>query len=97
VTRDVPWQHIVCICRRFWLMQSAQDRRPIRESDLVEMPPPTEATQAPVREVEDEDGMEGKSDKIDQLIHLLRLTPATDRSLVFSQFTSFLDRVSRGN
>ena len=36
----------------------------------------------------------GSSAKIDQLVTLLRLTPETDKSLVFSQFTSFLDKVS---
>ncbi len=35
----------------------------------------------------------GSSAKIDQLIHLLQLTPYTEKSLVFSQFTSFLDKV----
>ena len=45
----------------------------------------------------EEDGNElrtGSSAKIDQLITLLRLTPDNDKSLVFSQFTSFLDKVS---
>jgi SWI/SNF-related matrix-associated actin-dependent regulator of chromatin subfamily A3 len=36
----------------------------------------------------------GSSAKIDQLIHLLKLTPTNEKSLVFSQFTSFLDKVS---
>lgn len=36
----------------------------------------------------------GSSAKIDQLVTLLRLTPDSDKSLVFSQFTSFLDKVS---
>lgn len=35
----------------------------------------------------------GSSAKIDQLVHLLTLTPATEKSLVFSQFTGFLDKV----
>ena len=35
----------------------------------------------------------GSSAKIDQLVHLLNLTPPTEKSLVFSQFTSFLDKV----
>jgi SWI/SNF-related matrix-associated actin-dependent regulator of chromatin subfamily A3 len=37
----------------------------------------------------------GASAKIDQLVHLLTLTPAKEKSLVFSQFTSFLDKVSK--
>ena len=41
----------------------------------------------------------GSSAKIDQLVQLLNLTPPTEKSLVFSQFTSFLDKVtfSAGN
>ena len=71
--------------------------------DLIEPPPPTEFTQASVpRETEDDtkdpdDLRNGTSAKIDQLIHLLKLTPSTDKSLVFSQFTSFLDKVCRSN
>lgn len=64
--------------------------------DLIEPPAPTELTQAPVRREEDEElvGIRaGSSAKIDQLVHLLKLTPATEKSLVFSQFTSFLDKV----
>lgn len=33
------------------------------------------------------------SAKIDQLVRLLQLTPQDQKSVVFSQFTSFLDRV----
>ena len=64
--------------------------------DLLEPPAETELTQAPVRRDEDEDlsGIRaGSSAKIDQLIDLLRLTPSSEKSLVFSQFTSFLDKV----
>lgn len=65
--------------------------------DLIEPPPPTDLTQAPVRLDDDEednsDLRSGSSAKIDQLVHLLKLTPSTEKSLVFSQFTSFLDKV----
>ena len=64
--------------------------------DLIEPPAPTELTQALVRREEDEElvGIRaGSSAKIDQLVHLLKLTPSTEKSLVFSQFTSFLDKV----
>ncbi|KAI9442268.1 SNF2 family N-terminal domain-containing protein [Lactarius indigo] len=78
------------------------DRRAIGMGDLIEPPPPTELTQAPVRE-EEEDLDEaattlrsGSSAKIEQLTHLLRLTPAKEKSLVFSQFTSFLDKIAEG-
>ena len=67
-------------------------------NDLHEPPPPMDLTQIPARRAEELDttGMRGGSSaKIDQLIHLLRLTPSTEKSLVFSQFTSFLDKVGR--
>lgn len=76
-----------------------QDRRPLTMRDLIEPPPVTELTQLTVardegREEMDIDGLRsGSSAKIDQLIHLLQLTPLTEKSLVFSQFTSFLDKV----
>ncbi|EMD31673.1 hypothetical protein CERSUDRAFT_88802 [Gelatoporia subvermispora B] len=74
------------------------DRRPLGITDLVEPAPPTDLTQAPVR-LDDEDAADdklrsGSSAKIDQLVHLLKLTPDTEKSLVFSQFTSFLDKIA---
>lgn len=77
------------------------DRRTITIGDLIEPAPPTELTQAPVRHDEDEDAANalhelrtGSSAKIDQLVHLLSLTPGTEKSLVFSQFTTFLDKIA---
>jgi SWI/SNF-related matrix-associated actin-dependent regulator of chromatin subfamily A3 len=62
--------------------------------DLIEPAPPIDLTQAPVRREEEEaSNLRGSSAKIDQLVHLLGLTPATEKSLVFSQFTGFLDKV----
>lgn len=63
--------------------------------DLIEPPPPTELTQVPVhRQEEETSGLRaGSSAKIDQLVHLLQLTEAGEKSLVFSQFTGFLDKV----
>jgi len=69
------------------------DRRDLGTGDLIEPPPPTESTQAPIRSEDDMDEAMGSSAKIDQLIHLLRLTPGNEKSLVFSQFTTFLDKV----
>lgn len=73
-----------------------QDRRPLTLNDLIEPPPPTELTQAAPK-IDDETDFSalrtGSSAKIDQLIHLLKLTPPTEKSLVFSQFTTFLDKV----
>ncbi|EDR08813.1 SNF2 superfamily protein, partial [Laccaria bicolor S238N-H82] len=66
------------------------DRRPLTLGDLYERLPPTDLTQKPnpvgIRA--------GSSAKIDQLIHLLKLTPTNEKSLVFSQFTSFLDKIA---
>lgn len=47
------------------------------------------------REEEESTFQVGSSAKIDQLIHLLTLMPGSEKSLVFSQFTSFLDKVSK--
>jgi hypothetical protein len=81
-----------------WLNVWYQDRRPLTAADLHEPPPPTDLTQKPIRDVEEEpQGIRaGSSAKIDQLVHLLNLTPPTEKSLVFSQFTSFLDKVIFG-
>ncbi|KAJ7647212.1 SNF2 family N-terminal domain-containing protein [Roridomyces roridus] len=71
------------------------DRRPITMGDLLSPPAPMQATQAPFRESdESDDAGEGSSAKIDQLIQLLQLTPSSEKSLVFSQFTSFLDKIA---
>ncbi|KAG1890243.1 SNF2 family N-terminal domain-containing protein [Suillus subluteus] len=73
------------------------DRRTIGMGDLIEPPPPTDLTQLPVRndenETHDSTLRTGSSAKIDQLIHLLQLIPGEEKSLVFSQFTSFLDKI----
>ncbi|KAH9961307.1 SNF2 family N-terminal domain-containing protein [Russula dissimulans] len=73
------------------------DRRSLGVGDLFEPPPPTELTQAPIHG-DDIDGATdlrtGSSAKIEQLLHLLRLSPENEKSLVFSQFTSFLDKIA---
>lgn len=76
-----------------------QDRRSLTAADLHEPPPPTDLTQKPIRDMEEAEPQgirAGSSAKIDQLVHLLNLTPSTEKSLVFSQFTSFLDKVKFG-
>ncbi|KAI5123845.1 hypothetical protein M0805_005664 [Coniferiporia weirii] len=73
------------------------DRRQIGMDDIVGPAPPTELTQAPLPIDEEEEDSElrvGSSAKIDQLVHLLQLTPGNEKSLVFSQFTSFLDKIA---
>ncbi|KAH9941011.1 SNF2 family N-terminal domain-containing protein [Amylocystis lapponica] len=75
------------------------DRRVLGTADLVEPAPQMDLTQAPVPRDENEEDDDsslrsGSSAKIDQLVHLLKLTPDTEKSLVFSQFTSFLDKIA---
>ncbi|KAF8638068.1 hypothetical protein AX16_010700 [Volvariella volvacea WC 439] len=69
------------------------DRRPLTLTDLYE-PPPPELTQLPLTQ---EDPLDSHpltpSAKINQLLHLLRLTAPGEKSLVFSQFTTFLDKI----
>ncbi len=73
------------------------DRRALYIEDLIKPPPPTELTQLPFQTEDDMDEATdiriGSSSKIDQLLHFLRLTPGNEKSLVFSQFTTFLDKV----
>ena len=97
-TRSVQWYVDMLVGRWLVDLMHIQDRRPLTLGDLIEPPPPTELTQAPIPQDEDEDEdiddlRSGSSAKIDELIHLLQLTPDTENSLVFSQFTSFLDKV----
>ncbi|KAJ7346747.1 SNF2 family N-terminal domain-containing protein [Mycena albidolilacea] len=71
------------------------DRRVLSMNDLHAPLPPMDATQAPFREAEESNSPDGGSSaKIDQLIQLLDLTPLSEKSLVFSQFTSFLDKIA---
>ncbi|KAI9572249.1 SNF2 family N-terminal domain-containing protein [Boletus coccyginus] len=70
------------------------DRRPLTMQALMAPPPPTDLTQAPVKQDMDQSDLcVGSSAKIDQLIHLLKLIPHDAKSLVFSQFTSFLNKI----
>ncbi|KAJ3534925.1 hypothetical protein NMY22_g6710 [Coprinellus aureogranulatus] len=69
------------------------DRRTLTVGDLIEKPPPLELTQAPRAREATPETYGGSSAKIDQLIQLLKLIPADEKCLVFSQFTSFLDKV----
>ncbi|KAF8200953.1 SNF2 family N-terminal domain-containing protein [Pholiota molesta] len=74
------------------------DRYALTMNDLHEPPPPTDLTQRPAKVNDEEDESEGirggSSAKIDQLVHLLKLTPGSEKSLVFSQFTTFLDKIA---
>jgi SNF2 family DNA or RNA helicase len=71
------------------------DRRQLPPGSLIELPPDDVAGN-------DEDDLDSepkqkqpiKSAKIEELVKLLQLFPATDKSLVFSQFTGFLSHVA---
>lgn len=52
-----------------------------------------ELTQVPRAREDSPETYGGSSAKIDQLIQLLKLIPSDEKCLVFSQFTSFLDKV----
>lgn len=73
------------------------DRRRISARELVEPPPLIELTQLPAKlNNQGHDELRtGSSAKIDQLLHLLKLLPSDEKSLVFSQFTSFLDKIGQ--
>lgn len=99
ITACSHWFCLACIAEV--LSRDARcpmDRRVLGMGDLIEPPPPTELTQAPIRMEDDLDEAantlrSGSSAKIDQLVHLLKLTPGNEKSLVFSQFTTFLDKI----
>ncbi|KAG8762795.1 hypothetical protein FRC11_007751 [Ceratobasidium sp. 423] len=67
--------------------------RPIAMGDLIEPAPPTMLTQVP-REDNVKGLTEGSSAKIEQLVWLLRRIPPEEKAVVFSQFTSFLDKIA---
>ena len=64
-------------------------RHPINQSSLLEMPLDTPEWVEP-----DSEGSVVKSAKIAELVRYLQIFDASDKTLVFSQFTSFLDRVA---
>ncbi|KAJ3724629.1 SNF2 family N-terminal domain-containing protein [Lentinula raphanica] len=73
------------------------DRRPLSINDLHDPPPPIDMTQPSFRSESDEieeEFRKAPSAKIEQLVQLLKLTPEGEKSLVFSQFTTFLDKIA---
>ncbi|KAF8345940.1 SNF2 family N-terminal domain-containing protein [Amanita rubescens] len=97
--RITSCSHMYCLsCIREVISRDQRcpmDRRPLGMGDLYEPPPPTEFTQ-PCVAISDVNNelRDHPSAKIEQLIHLLKLLPSTDKSLVFSQFTSFMDKIA---
>lgn len=75
-------------------LRSGQDRRALGFGDLIEPNPDIEG--APEDEDDgfaEEEVTEAPPPKIEQLIRLLKLQLKGDKSLVFSQFTSYLRKV----
>ncbi|GAW05450.1 snf2 family [Lentinula edodes] len=73
------------------------DRRALSLEDLHDPLPPMDMTQPSFRSQGDEieEGIRNApSAKIEQLVQLLKLTPNGEKSIVFSQFTSFLDKIA---
>ncbi|KAJ3934005.1 MAG: SNF2 family N-terminal domain-containing protein [Lentinula lateritia] len=73
------------------------DRRALSLKDLHDPLPPMDMTQPSFRSQGDEieEGIRNApSAKIEQLVQLLKLTPNGEKSIVFSQFTSFLDKIA---
>ncbi|KAI6135693.1 SNF2 family N-terminal domain-containing protein [Pisolithus croceorrhizus] len=97
--RITPCAHAFCfVCISEVIARDPKcpmDRRRISTGELVE-PPSIELTQLPARlNNQGHDELRtGSSAKIDQLLHLLELLPSDEKSLVFSQFTSFLDKIA---
>lgn len=74
-----------------------QDRRPLRVQELIEPAAPSAEEDEQVNTATPEPiamGDQIPSAKVVQLIELLKMQPWDSKSLVFSQFTSFLDKVS---
>ncbi|KAG8948957.1 hypothetical protein FRC04_009158, partial [Tulasnella sp. 424] len=81
------------------------DQGVVSEGDLIESPPPSPEDDFEVDEEADYDALDNDeafkpppppppSSKTQHLISLLQLIPSTEKSLVFSQFTSFLDQIA---
>ncbi|KAF8342156.1 SNF2 family N-terminal domain-containing protein [Cantharellus anzutake] len=99
--RITPCAHAFCLeCITNALSRDPKcpmDRRRLFTGDLIEPPPSIDTTQPQVRlDLDDdrEDDARSSSAKINELIHLLQLTPSDEKSVVFSQFTSFLDKIA---
>ncbi|KAM6502461.1 SNF2 family N-terminal domain containing protein, partial [Amanita muscaria] len=97
--RITPCGHVFCLsCITEAISRDPKcpmDRRLITPGDLIEPPPHVDPTQpfavSNKHKVRDR---RNRSAKIEQLIHVLKLLPPTDKTLVFSQFTSFMDKIA---
>ncbi|KAJ3805975.1 SNF2 family N-terminal domain-containing protein, partial [Lentinula aff. lateritia] len=92
--------HVFCLpCIKEAITRDSKcpmDRRVLSLKDLHDPLPSMDMTQPSFRSQGDEieEGIRNApSAKIEQLVQLLKLTPNGEKSIVFSQFTSFLDKV----
>lgn len=87
----------VCLeCITEVLRRSSQcplDRRQLPPGSLIELPPDEVVGDSADREVDPKPAASIQSAKITELVKLLHMFAPTDKSLVFSQFTKFLDHV----
>lgn len=95
--RITPCSHYFCLlCISEVINRQAQcplDRRPLGIQTLIEPPPPPVVEEEVVKEDTPElDGV--PSAKVVQLVELLKMQPWDSKSLVFSQFTTFLNRIA---
>ncbi|KAG8948964.1 hypothetical protein FRC04_009165 [Tulasnella sp. 424] len=107
--RILPCSHYFCFeCIREVISRQQKcpmDRGIVAEGDLIEPPPPPpeedfeDDEEADYDALDNDEGFElppppPPSSKIQHLISLLQHIPSTEKSLVFSQFTSFLDQIA---
>jgi SWI/SNF-related matrix-associated actin-dependent regulator of chromatin subfamily A3 len=88
------WNHQDCTaCIHQWLSRNAScpnDRNPLTSASLLALPADDQTTFPSL----DEEAPMVPSAKIDELVKYLMVFDRRDKTLVFSQFTSFLDRVA---
>jgi len=66
------------------------DRHPLGPASLLELPPDAVATEPELKSV----AISKPSAKVNELLKYLKIFGPDEKSLIFSQFTSFLDRVA---
>lgn len=80
--------HVVLVSSPF------QDRRKLTVVDIIQRSPQMDLAPGPRTSKETAQAYVGSSAKIEELVQLLSHIPHNEKSLVFSQFTSFLDKIA---
>ncbi|TEB14595.1 hypothetical protein FA13DRAFT_1602234, partial [Coprinellus micaceus] len=70
------------------------DRRKLTVADIIQRSPQMDLAPGPRTSIETAQAYVGSSAKIEELVQLLSHIPHDEKSLVFSQFTSFLDKIA---